>query len=226
MNIPRSKTWWIRAEGPWACFTATFFRSERFSNLVGSHAAWAALLKSVFGKRGYRWVVEEVRLLKRPRRIPITSNELKFNSCNPRGFTVEDERTSEHTQRTTVYLRDVEYLIQAHFELSTEADPDDTIEKGEAMFERRILNGQQFRQAYFGIRECMAFLELADENNLPPTMEDVNEVMGPAYYDTDWEDPERPEYFVPLAVIRGVARYPSWPEVRKHGFRNLLEKKS
>ncbi len=209
----RSKTLWIRAWGPLACWTPTFFRVERISNLVASHEGWNGFLRSILGKPAIRWTIEEVRLLRVPGRSPITQKERKFDRA---GFV---HAGLDHTLRTTVYLTDVEYLIGAHFTMTSKAGPQDNLPKFVKMWKSRTKQGQWYEQPRFGLRECTAFYE-PFEGELPPAA-NVSENLGLSYYGTDWEDPENPPYYIPMAVNQGIIRYPSWDDVRRYGLRGL-----
>ncbi len=224
-----SKTYWILVSGPLACWTPPEFRVERISALLPSHDAWEGLLKTILGHwrkgttgRQFRWVVEEVRVLNQPEYHTIPANEMKFN--NATNFAKPHFGVS--TPRTTVYLRNPAYLLKVRMELTQHAVPGvDTIRKFEEMFERRMSNGQQWGQPCLGLRELMADVEIIEERELhqyPAAL--VNHHLGVIYYGTDWEDANEPQYFVPLDIKNGLARYPTWDEVRRTGFRRATRK--
>lgn len=213
-----SQPYLIRAQGAFACWTPVGLRSERSSALVGSHAGWEGLLRGVLGKWSMCWRIHRVALLKTPRRMPVASNEMKFNSVGVNPVFVENQ----HTPRTTVFLRDVDYLITASICLSRRAGPDDSIGKFEDMFRRRISRGQQTKSIYFGIRECVAELDLVENvADVPPPV-DINEDLGISFYATDWSDPKEPNYFYPLSIRHGVVEYPSWEAVRELGIARVM----
>lgn len=210
----RSKRWTFRAWGPWACWTPMAFRSERISSLVPSHSAVVGLLRGLLGKWEITWDIHEVRLLAKPRRVAVVGNELKFNQVDvTKPIIIEKDRT----QRTTVFLRDVDIAFDASLRLTPHAGSDDSIQKYEAITERRARTGQLRRQIYFGIRECMANLELVEDPSSLPSPVDLTEDLGISFFDTDWDDPEKPDYFAHLAINKGVVRYPSWEEVKALG---------
>lgn len=213
-----SKDYWVRVSGELACWTPPEYRAERISNLMPSHDAWEGLLRTILGKREIRWAISEARMLFEPKYLPMLLSELKFNG---RKNFVEPIRVSEQrTQRTTVFLKNPDYLLHAKMHLTKHAEPDEPVIKYEEMFERRMKNGQQYGQPCFGLRELLADVEMVEASEaagLLPT--DVNSHLGFTYYGTDWEDPEQSQYFVPLDVCKGVARYPSWDEVKKTGLR-------
>lgn len=208
----------IRAWGPRACWTPIGQRLERYSEFVPRHAAVRGLLRGVLGKREHTWVIHEVHLLKRPRHERELHNELKFDSkpskpTDPPYF-IEGHRT----QRSIVYLHDVDYLIKASIRLNASAGPEDNLAKFENMFRYRMEKGQLRRHIYFGTKECVANLELVEDTSVLPAPVDLSEDMGITYFDTDWEDPKEPAYFAPLEIVHGVVTYPTWSEVKLRGF--------
>ena len=64
---------------------------------------------------------------------------------------IEDERQ----QRASMVLKNVNYVIEAHFELTGSEDSDPG--KHLAIFERRTKKGQCFHRPYFGCREFPAY---------------------------------------------------------------------
>jgi CRISPR-associated protein Cas5d len=91
----------------------------------------------------------------------------------PEPLNAEEDRT----QRNTLALRDVEYVIEASLHLTPlanqprrkppgedEPDDEDSLVKYLAMFQRRAEKGQCFAQPCFGCREFPAHFELAAES--------------------------------------------------------------
>ena len=71
---------------------------------------------------------------------------------------IEDDRQ----QRATTLLRDVGYVIEAHFVLTAAAGEEDTEAKFAAMFDRRASAGQCFHRPYLGTREFAAHFASLD----------------------------------------------------------------
>jgi CRISPR-associated endonuclease/helicase Cas3 len=89
-----------------------------------------------------------------------------------RDFFADEDRA----QRNTVALREVDYVIDAHFEMTEKAGPDDNLQKFIEMFSRRVEKGQAFNQPYLGCREFSAeFLPATDA----PTPIDETRDLGP-----------------------------------------------
>jgi len=62
--------------------------------------------------------------------------------------------TSESIQqRAAMVLKDVRYMIEAHFELTGSANESDSHGKFKGIIMRRLRRGQCYHQPYFGCRE-------------------------------------------------------------------------
>jgi CRISPR-associated protein Cas5d len=210
----RSRLYHVMWQGSFASWNPPGFRVERISNILPSHSGLVGLIRQVYGKPQIQWHFTEVRIMKAPRRLITINNELKdFGSRDGEPINAEARRT----QRTVVWLRDVTIVTSSFFTMTREADrPDSTVEKHEAIADRRFKKGQFFRQPYFGTSECHADFEEVRLEDLPPPA-DINVDLGLTYFDTAWNDPDRKEYYAPLRVCQGVALYPSWEEVRELG---------
>lgn len=157
----------------------------------------------------------KVTLLSTPVRVPITSNEFKFNNV---GLAPVFAHNGQHTQRTTVYLKNPDYLVEFEIALTDEARPGvDTIDKYVSMFTRRMQLGQQERAPVLGITECPARVDLVTEADLDklPKPPEWNEDLSISFFGTDWN--EGINYFYPLEIIQGVLKYPTWKEVKAFG---------
>jgi len=74
----------------------------------------------------------------------------------------------DRQQRAAIVLRHVDYLIEAHFELTEQGGPDDKEGKHLDIFNRRVAKGQCFHNPYLGNREFPAAFEgLADDQSVP-----------------------------------------------------------
>ena len=101
-------------------------------------------------------------------------------------------------QRAALLLRDVRYVIQAHFEMTEKAAPGDNPGKFQDIVNRRINRGQFYHQPCFGCREFPAQFKWCEQ--LPPCPEELSGRtidLGWMLYDMDYSDPEdiRPLFF-------------------------------
>ena len=70
-------------------------------------------------------------------------------------YFVEEDRQ----QRNTLALRDVDYIIEAHFLRTPKWGPEDTMGKHVEVVTCRLEKGQTFHQPYLGCREFAAVVE-------------------------------------------------------------------
>jgi CRISPR-associated protein Cas5d len=208
----------LRLRGRYACWTSVAHRSERYSSTLPSHEALRGVLRRILGKFAVTYHVERVLLLSEPKREAITSNELKFNNV---GFKPVLSVNGQHTQRTTVFIRDPDYLVEFRIALTANANrPEDTLEKYNAMFLRRASRGQQERRPVLGTTECPARIDLITDEDLSSLPKPVNwsENLGISFYGTDWDAGLNGlNYYHPMEIRQGILRYPTWDQVKRFG---------
>jgi CRISPR-associated protein Cas5d len=149
----------LKVWGDYACFTRPEMKAERVSYEVMTPSAARGILEAIYWKPGIRWVVDRIHVLK-----PIAFANIRRNEVGSkipyRNVTtamkdgtravelfIEDDRQ----QRAAMVLRDVCYVIEAHFELTGKEDDNEA--KHLDMFNRRVEKGQCFHRPYFGCRE-------------------------------------------------------------------------
>jgi len=153
----------VRTKGELACFTRPELKVERFSYPIITPSAARGLLESILWKPAIKWVIERVKVLSPIKFTSIRRNELNSKAPAPKsGLILEGgEYACCHIedcriQRNTVALRDVDYIIEAHFEMTGKAGEQDNVVKFEEMFRRRVANGQYYYVPCFGCREFTA----------------------------------------------------------------------
>lgn len=206
----------VRAQGPIACFTRPEFSTERVSYEVMTPSAARGVLEAVLWKPALRWRIHAIHVLK-----PIQWIQFRRNEVNSRASTRDAASAArggcelgdyfadeDRAQRHTVALRCVDYLIEASFEMTRNAGPDDNLGKFIGMFERRLKNGQQIYQPYLGCREFPAYVE-------PPTglEEPIAETreLGWMLHDLEYGSDRRPRFFE-AQLDAGVVRVPDWEQ--------------
>jgi len=107
---------------------------------------------------------------------------------------IDDDRQ----QRATIALTNVAYAIEAHFEMTDRAGPEDNPVKHAEMFKRRASGGQCFHRPCLGCREFAADFELVDGDIPTSTLPeaDRNRDLGWMHYDIEFStDGKRPMFF-------------------------------
>ncbi len=193
----------LKVWGDYACFTRPEMKVERVSYDVITPSAARGILEAIYWKPAIRWVVDSIQVLKPIRFDNIRRNEV---GCvmSPRadGLFVEEQRQ----QRAALVLRDVAYVIEAHFEFA--GDEDNNPAKHKEMFERRARKGQCFHHPYLGCREFPASFELIETQ--PPASELFGERdLGWMLHDLDFANNMEARFF--RATMRnGVIEVPSF----------------
>ena len=203
--------------GDYACFTRPEMKVERVSYDVITPSAARGVLEAIHWKPAIRWVIDRIRVLKPIRFENMRRNELghkiptdSVRTAMRRGgserlpILIDDDRQ----QRASTLLRDVAYVIEAHFVLTDKAADDDTEAKHLAMFNRRAAKGQCFHRPYLGTREFAADFapvgDVAPPDELPADQRDRD--LGWMLHDIDFTDVS-PRFF--RAVVRdGVIDVP------------------
>src|SRR3954470_22924042 len=162
-----AETFRVRVRGELACFTRPEFHVERVSYEAMTPSAARGVLEAVHWKPAIRWVVTAIHVLAPVRFSSFKRNEVASRASMQRGqramggdpFLVEEDRR----QRNTVALRDVDYVIEAHFATTPRWGPEDTLAKHVDMVTRGLAKGQTFPQPYLGCREFAAEVEPVGE---------------------------------------------------------------
>jgi CRISPR-associated protein Cas5d len=116
--------------------------------------------------------------------------------------------TEDRQQRFSMLLKDVRYIIEAHFELNPKANltAEDTTDKYINMFNRRARQGQCYSQPYLGCREFSANFKLIEGDKPIPVGHYANsgeKDLGYMLYDIDYENDKQPIFFR-ANMINGV----------------------
>lgn len=159
-------------QGRNACFTRPEMKVERVSYDVITPSAARGILEAIHWKPAIRWVIDRLHVLHPIRFETIRRNEIasKIPASAARGAMRRNDPTglglavdSDRQQRAMLCLADVAYGIEAHFEMTDKAGPEDNPGKHAEMFRRRAAKGQCFHQPCLGVREFPADFTLVEE---------------------------------------------------------------
>lgn len=211
--------------GDYACFSRPEMKVERVSYDVITPSAARGLIEAIMWHPGMRWIVDRIQVCSPIRFTNIRSNEVKdvipvrtVKAVMERGKGELYLSAPESIQqRAAMVLKDVHYVIDAHFELTDRAAPGDNAGKFQEMTRRRIEKGQCYHQPCFGVREFPARYRLCTER--PPCPDELRgeRDLGWMLLDMDYSDPAdiKPLFF--RAVMRdGVIDV---PDPRNEGVR-------
>ena len=210
-------------EGDYACFTRPEMKAERVSYDVMTPSAARGILEAIHWKPAIRWVVDRLHVLKEIRFDSIRRNEVEGKvpsrtveqAMKGKEVDLHQYASEERQQRSSLVLRDVAYVIEAHFEMTDQAGPDDTVEKHYAMAVRRMREGQCFHQPYFGCREFPVRFRLLEKDEMPVSCHKGEKDLGWMLWDVDYDDHMTARFF--RATMKdGVIEV---PDLRKGGKR-------
>ena len=206
----------VRARGPLACFTRPELKVERFSTEVMTPTAAVGLLEAILWKPAIRWRIERIRVLNEIRFTAFRRNEVNSVAAVPPAATIDHGGPApryfaddDRAQRNTVALRDVDYVIEAHFELTERAGADDNVFKFVDMFRRRVRKGQHFHQPYLGCREMAAEVLPAED---APSPIDESRDLGIMLWGIDYRPEGNQPIFFAAQLDQGTLEVPPDPE--------------
>ena len=207
----------VEVWGDYACFSRPELKTERVTYDMITPSAARGLLESIYWHPGLNWVIDRIYILqpirterrsaeKEAADIRLTSikrNEVKSkisasgakSAMNGGKAPLYLNASSERNQRSSLILRDVHYILEAHFDMTKRAEPGDNPGKFQDIMRRRLKKGQCYQQPCFGCREFPAHFrewEGGEIKTVPLTRD-----LGYMLYGMDYSEPGmiRPKFF-------------------------------
>ncbi|MDL2258967.1 type I-C CRISPR-associated protein Cas5c [Eubacteriales bacterium OttesenSCG-928-K08] len=190
----------VEVWGDYALFTRPELKVEKVSYDCMTPSAARGILEAVFWKPAIKYQITQITVINPIQFTNIRRNEVKdvisannVRSAMKGGNTPLYISTSNSiAQRASTILRDVRYVISAHFTLTDKAQNEDTPEKFYNMILRRLRKGQNFHTPYLGCREFPANVRLIEHDEAAPqsTLEGTQD-LGLMLYDMDYTDEGR-----------------------------------
>jgi len=210
----------IRLEvwGDYALFTRPELKAERVSYDVMTPSAARGLMEAVYWHPGMRWSVDRIHVCSPIRFTNLRRNGVKATVSARSARTVMERGTGDLylctpeniQQRASMLLRDVHYVIEAHFDMTDRAAPGDNPGKFQDIIKRRVQKGQFYHQPYFGCREFPVNFKLCEQiPDCPESLKGERD-LGWMLWDMDYTDPENIQPMFFRAVLRdGVLDVPT-----------------
>ncbi len=210
----------IRLEvwGDYALFTRPEMKVERVSYDVMTPSAARGILESIFWHPGLKYRIDRIHVCSPIRFTNLRRNEVKATVSARSARTVMERGTGDLylctpeniQQRASMLLRDVHYVIEAHFDMTDRAAPGDNPGKFQDIIKRRIRKGQFYHQPYFGCREFPVNFKLCEQIPDCPESLKGERALGWMLWDMDYTDPENIQPMFFRAVLRdGVLDVPT-----------------
>ena len=207
-----------------ACFTRPEMKVERVTYPVMTPSAARGVLEAVLWKPEFVWHVRRITVLKPIRYVSIRRNEVQGRVSttdvqkwigDPTTFEPyfadsagrEGAQGENRTQRNTLALRDVAYVIEASVAQPRGFSATDPPIKYREMFQRRVEKGQCFQQPYLGLREFAVsrFESPRGDEQSDPELLDAGEFdLGWMLFDLDYRAAPPQPLFAPARLNRGV----------------------
>lgn len=204
--------------GEFACFSRPEMKVERVSYDMMTPSAARGLLEAIYWHPGLRYVIDRIQVCAPIRTMNLRRNEVEATISARTARTVMERGRGELylatpekiQQRAALLLRDVRYVIDAHFNITDKAAPGDNSGKFQDILKRRISRGQFYHQPCFGCREFPAQFKQCTER--PPCPEELRgeRDLGYMLWDMDYSDPENiTPLFFRARLVDGVLTVPT-----------------
>lgn len=199
----------VKVWGAHACITRPEAHVERVSYECLTPSAARGILEAIFWHAPMRWRVREIVVLNPIRHFSILRNEVKSKAGRGSdGLSASDDRTQRHT----LGLKDVAYVIRADAWVppgTTDRDsqPVDPA-KYRDQFRRRVERGQCFHRPYLGTREFVAEFGPADGAEQSHESLHGKVELGRMLFDIDYNAAGNRARFFEARLEDGVLRVP------------------
>ena len=201
----------LRVWGDFALFTRPEMKTERCSYDVITPSAARGILDAIYWHPGLRWIIDKIYVKKPIRFTSVRRNEVKskilasslLQAYNGGSKPLYISTKEDIVQRASVLLCDVEYVLEAHFEITDRANATDNPGKFKDIVMRRLRKGECFHMPYLGCREFPAQFCLCEEEEVRTAYEEVEEKdLGFMLFDMDYSEQGniRPMFF--RAIMR------------------------
>lgn len=196
--------------GDFALFSRPELKVERCSYDVITPSAARGILEAIYWHPGMEYKIDRIYVRKPIQFTSIRRNEVKSKvSASNAMSTMNGGKKElylcskeEIVQRASLLLKDVDYVIEAHFEMTDKANSSDNSGKFKDIIMRRLKRGECYHTPYFGCREFPVKFELYEDKEVVTAYPDSDRDLGLMLYDFDYSDPDdiQPMFF--RAVLR------------------------
>ncbi len=205
----------LKVWGDWACFTRPEMKVERVSYPMMTPTAARGVLEAIFWKPEFDWRVESIAVLKAISYFSILRNEINTRQSDRTAASWRQEgggydAAADRSQRHTLGLRDVAYIITAQVVLKQHADAD--VAKYRDQFRRRARAGRCFATPFLGCREFSASFAEPDGDERPIGLtDDLGPMLRDMTYAPDRSGRGAPSFFN-ARIEHGVLHLPQTTE--------------
>jgi CRISPR-associated protein Cas5d len=185
----------VKVWGEYALFSRPEMKVERCSYDVITPSAARGILEAIYWHPGMKWVIDKIYVQKPVQFTSIRRNEVKSKISSNNVLPVYNgadkplyiSTKSDIVQRASLLLRDVSYVIEAHFEMTEKAVESDNPGKFKDIIMRRLKRGECYHTPYFGCREFPANFCLCEDDKIETAYSGEKD-LGFMLYDMDFSD--------------------------------------
>ncbi|MDD2402096.1 MAG: type I-C CRISPR-associated protein Cas5c [Clostridia bacterium] len=193
----------LKVFGDYACFTRPEMKVERVSYDVITPSAARGIIEAIYWKPAICWIIDRIHVINEIKFTNVRRNEVsqKISSSivksvmnggsNKELYQIASEIRQ---QRASMILKDVCYIIEAHFEMTEKAGLSDTPKKHYNIALRRMRQGQCYYQPCLGTREFAANFEML-ENEVPTSFYKDEIDLGWMLWDIDFQNDMTPIFY-------------------------------
>lgn len=187
----------VEVWGDYACFSRPELKVERVSYDVMTPSAARGILEAVYWHPGLCWHIDRIYVINPIQFTNIRRNEVKSKISKLKAKTAMQgsgealflSAPDDIQQRAAMVLRDVRYVIDAHFTMTDKANETDNESKFQSIVKRRLQKGQCYHQPYFGCREFPVKFGLFESEEISSAYKGQERDLGYMLYDMDYSDP-------------------------------------
>jgi CRISPR-associated protein Cas5d len=206
----------FRVWGEYALFSRPELKVERVSYDMITPSAAKGIIDSIYYKPAIKWRIDRIHVINPIKFTNIRRNEVSETASLSKINQIMKTSTSEpyhilsseaRHQRAALVLREVEYVIEAHFDLVAErVGETDTVEKHYNCAMRRLRKGKFFQKPFLGTREFPCSFEIIEnDEDIPKSQLDGERDLGYMLYDINYKtDEKREKQWVEPKFFRAV----------------------
>lgn len=206
-GVERMKGVFVEVWGDYALFGRPEMKVERVSYDIITPSAARGILDAIYWHPGMKWMIDKIYVMNPIEFSNIRRNEVSSKISHSKVRTAMNggkdriyiSTSADIQQRASTLLKNVRYLIKAHFEMTDQAAESDNENKFYAIAMRRLKGGQCYHQPCMGCREFPAHFRLFEENEeeIRTAYQGKELDLGYMLYDLDFTDTSdiQPMYF-------------------------------
>lgn len=185
----------FRIWGDYACFSRPELKVERVSYDILTPSAAKGIIEAIYWKPAIKWTIDKIHVINPIKFTNFRRNEVSevlklsnvkkaMKNAEPLYIMINENRH----QRAAMVLKNVEYVIEAHFDLNEDkAGESDTEEKHYNIAMRRLRQGQCFHRPCLGTREFGASFEVIENiKDIPKSSLEGEQDLGYMLYDLNY----------------------------------------